>query len=77
LGADRGTLLADVSAEGVAAAIAWFLDHRDEAQVAAGRLRELVLRDYDVDTNAARLLELYRAVAAGSGPTAGRRPSSS
>jgi hypothetical protein len=28
-------------------------------------LRELVLRDYDVDTNARRLLEWYRTVAPG------------
>jgi teichuronic acid biosynthesis glycosyltransferase TuaC len=65
LGADRGSLLPDVSPTSIAAALTHFADHRAEADAAAGRLRELVLRDYDVDTNAGRLLEWYRTVAPG------------
>jgi teichuronic acid biosynthesis glycosyltransferase TuaC len=65
LGADRGSLLPDVSPTSIAAALTHFADHRAEADAAAGRLRELVLRDYDVDTNARRLLEWYRTVAPG------------
>jgi len=64
LGPDRGAILPEVSPESIAAALTHFADHRGEAETAAGRLRELVLRDYDVDTNAARLLEWYRSVAA-------------
>ena len=64
LGSDRGSILPDVSPGSIAAALTHFADHRGEAEAAAGRLRELVLRDYDVDTNAARLLDWYRSVAA-------------
>jgi teichuronic acid biosynthesis glycosyltransferase TuaC len=65
LGADRGSLLPDVSPASIAAALTHFADHRADADAAAGRLREFVLRDYDVDTNAARLLEWYRSIAPG------------
>jgi teichuronic acid biosynthesis glycosyltransferase TuaC len=65
LGDDRGTLLSDVSAEAVASALAAFHAHRAEAEAAARRLRDHVLAAYDVDRNAARLLECYRSVAPG------------
>jgi teichuronic acid biosynthesis glycosyltransferase TuaC len=70
LGADRGTTLVDASAAGVAAALTRFAHDRPAAEAAAARLRDFVLREYDVDTNAARLLERYRAILAGN--SAGR-----
>jgi teichuronic acid biosynthesis glycosyltransferase TuaC len=66
LGDDRGTILPNISAPSIAAALTRFTDDRAAAEAAAGRLRELVQRDYDVDTNAARLLTWYRSVAADS-----------
>ena len=65
LGADRGSMLADLSVASVTAALTGFMDDRAGAESAAGRLRDLVTRDYDVDTNAARLLQCYRTVALG------------
>lgn len=60
LGRDRGTMLGEISAAGIAAALRGFVDHRLEAGEAAERLRDHVLDDYDVDRNAARLVECYR-----------------
>ena len=60
LGGDRGTMLGEISAGTIAAALRGFVDHRPEAGLAAERLRDLVLDDYDVDRNAARLAECYR-----------------
>lgn len=60
LGEDRGTILPDISAAAVATALSAFLERQDEAKAAAGRLREHVRAHYDVDLNAARLLEHYR-----------------
>jgi teichuronic acid biosynthesis glycosyltransferase TuaC len=60
LGGDRGTMLDEISAGSIAAALRGFADHRPEAGRAAERLRDLVLDDYDVDRNAARLAECYR-----------------
>jgi teichuronic acid biosynthesis glycosyltransferase TuaC len=62
LGTDRGTLLPDVSPESIASALDTFLDDPDGHRLAAERLRELVLRDYDVDTNAAILLGWYERI---------------
>ena len=62
LGVDRGATLPDVSAASIAEALTQFLDNRSAAEAAAGRLRELVHHDYDVDVNAARLLTWYRSI---------------
>lgn len=72
----RGAILADRSPAGIAAALSRFRDHRADAEEAAGRLRDHVLLDYDVDRNAARLLERYRSVAPGldRGPAAKGAP---
>lgn len=63
LGEDRGTLLPEISARAVGTALSAFLERRDEAEAAAGRLREHVREHYDVNLNATRLLEHYRSVA--------------
>jgi teichuronic acid biosynthesis glycosyltransferase TuaC len=65
LGSDRGALLADISSEAVVVALRHFADHRPAAQAMADRLHDLVVRDYDVDRNAARLLDFYRVAAPG------------
>jgi len=67
LGEDRGTMLPEISAGAVATALSAFLERQDEANAAAGRLREHVRAYYDVDLNAARLLAHYRSVAEGLG----------
>jgi teichuronic acid biosynthesis glycosyltransferase TuaC len=59
LGDDRGTILRDVSAEAIEAALSNFEHGRSEAEAAAARLREFVHAEHDVDLNAGRLLELY------------------
>jgi teichuronic acid biosynthesis glycosyltransferase TuaC len=64
LGRDRGAILGEVSSEAIADALTVFVTHRVEADVAARRLREHVVAAYDVDTNATRLLEIYRSVSA-------------
>jgi teichuronic acid biosynthesis glycosyltransferase TuaC len=61
LGDDRGTILPDVSSGSIVAALRSFLADRERAAAAAGRLRDHVVDRYDVDRNAARLVELYRA----------------
>jgi teichuronic acid biosynthesis glycosyltransferase TuaC len=61
LGADRGTILAEVSARSIAAAITAFLADRSGADAAADRLGEHVVGAYDVDRNAAALVDHYRA----------------
>ena len=60
LGDDRGAILSEISAEGIMAALRTFVGHRDEAEQAAERLRELVVETYDVDRNAAGVIECYR-----------------
>jgi teichuronic acid biosynthesis glycosyltransferase TuaC len=77
LGDDRGAILDGISADGIAAALRRFVDHRGEAEQAAERLRELVLEDYDVDRNATRLVDCYRRAEDGarvSGEVGGRTP---
>jgi teichuronic acid biosynthesis glycosyltransferase TuaC len=64
LGDDRGTILSDSSAQGVAIALRGFLADRDEAEAAARRLHQHVVEGYDVDANAAALLEWYLRVTA-------------
>ncbi len=61
LGADRGTILPEVSAGSIAAALDGFRADRDAADAAAKRLGEHVVDAYDVDRNAAVLVDHYRA----------------
>ena len=63
LGDDRGTILPDVSAEAIGQALAAFEANREAAREAAIRLRDHVLANHDVDTNAGILLERYRRLA--------------
>jgi teichuronic acid biosynthesis glycosyltransferase TuaC len=65
LGDDRGTLLPDISAAAIEDAVNAFVSDPDRALGAAVRLREHVRANFDVDRNAARLLEIYRQVAPG------------
>jgi teichuronic acid biosynthesis glycosyltransferase TuaC len=62
LGDGRGTLLPDVSTEAVAHALVQFNAEHDRAAAAATRLRAHVRAEYDVDVNAARLLDHYSAI---------------
>jgi teichuronic acid biosynthesis glycosyltransferase TuaC len=71
LGEGRGTILPSISAEAVRAALVAFAARTAEAHQAAGRLRALVIDRYDVDANAARLVELYDSVTEGRAETAG------
>lgn len=75
LGDGRGTLLPDVSAESVGASLAAFAANPATARDAAGRLRALVVDRYDVDANAARLVDLYDSVAARAGEAGSGRAS--
>jgi teichuronic acid biosynthesis glycosyltransferase TuaC len=61
LGADRGTILDEVSPAAIGAALDRFELQRSAATEAAARLRDHVLLEHDVDTNAGRLLEIYRS----------------
>ena len=61
LGVDRGTILPQVTASSVAAALKAFVANRTEADAAAVRLRRHVLESYDVDRNASKLLDCYRS----------------
>lgn len=62
---DRGTILADVRPTTIVAALRAFVEDRPAAQAAAERLHGHVLRDYDIDRNATRLVETYRRIAPG------------
>jgi teichuronic acid biosynthesis glycosyltransferase TuaC len=64
---DRGTILPAVTAEDVGRALAGFVAGRESAAQAAARLRTHVNAEYDVDINAARLIEQYRAIDAAIG----------
>jgi teichuronic acid biosynthesis glycosyltransferase TuaC len=57
----RGTILADPSAARIREAIGTFEASRTEAIASATRLGDFVRTHHDVDSNAARLVELYRA----------------
>jgi teichuronic acid biosynthesis glycosyltransferase TuaC len=61
IGEDRGVLLDEVSSGGIGAALDAFERGRSAASAAAARLRAFVLAEHDVDTNAGRLLEIYRS----------------
>jgi teichuronic acid biosynthesis glycosyltransferase TuaC len=62
LAEDRGTVLPEVSAEAVGQALEGFVAERKRATEAAARMRAHVHAEYDVDTNAVRLVEQYRAI---------------
>ena len=64
LGDGRGTILPEISARAIEDALVGFAGHRAEAEAAARRLRAHVVADYDVDVNAARLVDHYRSAAA-------------
>ncbi len=64
LGRDRGVILPEISADAVRDALATFAAAPHAALAASEQLRELVVREYDVDRNAERLLAAYREVAA-------------
>lgn len=57
-----GTLLPEVTASAISVALTAFVAGRERAESAAVKLHERVHRDYDVDRNAVRLLQLYRTV---------------
>ena len=61
LGADRGVVLGEVSSWAIGAALDEFERGRSAATAAAARLRAFVLAEHDGDTNAGRLLEIYRS----------------
>lgn len=61
LGTDRGVLLGEVSPAAIGAALDEFERRRSAASAAAARLRAFVLAEHDVDTNAGRLVEIYRS----------------
>ncbi len=71
LGADRGVLLDEASSAAIGAALDEFEVRRSAATAAAARLRAFVLAEHDVDTNAERLVDLYRSL--GSSRPAGPR----
>ena len=62
LGNGRGTLLPGIGVDEVERALAYFVDHRDEADAAALALHEHVSDHHDVRSNAARLHDLYDAI---------------
>ena len=61
LGTDRGTLLEEISPVAIGAALDDFANNRRLAEEKAARLRMHVLDEHDVDANAGRLLDVYRA----------------
>ena len=69
----RGTVLPEVSTEAVAGALVQFNAGRDRAAVAAKRLQAHVRAEYDVDVNAARLLDHYVAIDGAIGTRARER----
>ncbi len=68
---DRGTILGDIQPATIGAALRAFRQDRPAAEAAAERLHDHVLREYDIDRNAARLVDTYRRIAptVGSGRT--------
>ena len=71
LGADRGVLVQPRDATALAEAIRLTLDDPTSAAARADRLRAHVETGYDVGRNASRLVDLYMAVASGTGRVAG------
>ncbi len=71
LGTDRGVLLDEVSSVAIGAALDEFERRRSAASAGAARLRAFVLAEHDVDTNAERLVDLYRSLGSSrpQGPT--------
>ncbi len=59
----RGTVLPEISSDAITQALLHFVARRDDAEVAAGRLRQHVRDVHDADGNAKHLLDLYRSVA--------------
>lgn len=74
LGADRGRLLREVSADAVAEALRGFVAEREAAIAAAARLRSHVLERHSAAKNAERLLEIYRSIAPGLGSSPSAAP---
>jgi teichuronic acid biosynthesis glycosyltransferase TuaC len=68
LGDDRGTILREVSPEGIGEALAAFAAARPAARAAAARLREHVLAGHDVDVNARILADHYGRLGSSSPP---------
>ncbi len=68
LGADRGLLLPAIDAPSIRDAIVAVAADPAGAAERAGRLREHVLAEYDVDRNAVRLVDLYSRVIADAHP---------
>jgi teichuronic acid biosynthesis glycosyltransferase TuaC len=62
LGDDRGRLLPDATAASIGAALVDMAADPEGARRRARRLRELVVSEYDVDRNTARLIDVYRDV---------------
>ncbi len=67
LGDGRGTLLPEVSSAAIRAALEAFRDDPDGGREMGRRLRDHVRREFDVDSNATRLLAGYREIDAGIG----------
>jgi teichuronic acid biosynthesis glycosyltransferase TuaC len=63
LAGDRGTIIQPRSAEAITAALKSFVSDRNRSEAQANRLRTHVYEDYDVNVNAAKLLECYRSIA--------------
>jgi teichuronic acid biosynthesis glycosyltransferase TuaC len=66
---DRGTVLPEVSTAAVGQALSEFAAARNRAAEAATRLQAHVHARYDVDVNAARLVDHYREIDAAIGAT--------
>jgi len=67
LGSDRGLLLDDLQAATIREAIRRVASHPDEAAMAAQRLQAHVAAEFDVDRNAARLVDVYGAAVRSDG----------
>ena len=64
LDGERGTILPEVSSRAVVDALRAFRADPGSAAASAARLRQRVLEAYDVDRNAAVLIDIYRAAGA-------------
>ncbi len=68
LGADRGTVLANLDVSTIRQAIRAVASHPAEAAAAARRLQAHVAAEFDVDRNALRLVDLYATAIRGDQP---------